>query len=145
MGPDRGGPDRGGPDRAGPGPGGGGAGWVRARGPAPQVPLSPPGPCPPARGDWRPKWERDGESASASPRRGLGSAGRRHLVCEGAGQVGGGTTAYVQSVKGNGRNVEKPLVFLNSAPTTRFPMRGMENYVKAPPLYSSDWSVLMSV
>lgn len=35
-----------GTDGVGPGPGGGGAGWARARGPATQVPLSPPGPRP---------------------------------------------------------------------------------------------------
>ena len=35
-----------GTDGIGPGPGGGGAGWARARGPATQEPLSPPGPCP---------------------------------------------------------------------------------------------------
>lgn len=45
--------------RAGPGPGGGGAGWARAHGPATQVPLSPPGPYPPARGEWHPKGKRD--------------------------------------------------------------------------------------
>lgn len=106
--------------RAGPGPGGGGSGWARARGPATQVPLSPPGPCPPARGEWHPKGKRDRKSASANPKRRLDSTGRRHLVCEGTGQTGGGTIACVQSVRGNGSNVDKPLVVLNGAQRDSF-------------------------
>lgn len=101
-------------DREGPGRGRVGEAQG-ARGPATQVPLSPPGPCPPARGDWHPKGERDRESASANPRRGLDSTGRRHLVSEGVGQAEGGTMACGQSVRGNGRDVDKPLVFLNGA------------------------------
>lgn len=42
-------------DQAGPGPGGGGAGWARARSPATQVPLSPPGPRPPGSRRFAPK------------------------------------------------------------------------------------------
>jgi hypothetical protein len=43
--------------RAELGLGRGGTDWAQARCPATQVPLSPPGPCPPARGQWHPKGE----------------------------------------------------------------------------------------
>lgn len=64
--PGRMGRNRAGPG-PGPGPGGGGAGWARAHGPATQVPLSPPGPCPAARGEWHPKGKQDRNQLQQTP------------------------------------------------------------------------------
>lgn len=69
--------------RIGPGPGGVDASWARARSPATQVPLSPPGPRPPVSGALHPKGEWERQPASANPKRSPYSAGRRHLVCKG--------------------------------------------------------------
>lgn len=51
-----------------------------------RYPCPRPAPVLWARGALRPKGQWERESASANPKRGLYSAGRRHLVCEGVGQ-----------------------------------------------------------
>lgn len=124
-----------GSERAGPGPGGGGAGWARARGPATQVSLSPPGPCPPARGDWHPKGERDRESAPANPKRGLDSTGRRHLVCKGEGQEGRRGDGLWPIGEGQWQKCRKTIGLFERRPEDIVSnKRGGKNMCKAPPL-----------
>lgn len=76
------------PGRDGIGPGPGGAAQA-GRGLAVQLrrcPCPRPAPVLWARGPLRPKGEWVRIPASANPRRGLSSSGRRHLVCEGVGK-----------------------------------------------------------
>lgn len=77
-----------GKSRAGPGPGGGGAGWVRARGPATQVPLSPPGPCPPTRGDCHQREREAGSQLREAPSAASTPVGAAILCAKGWGKRG---------------------------------------------------------